>query len=96
MEKLIEGISGVVMTCVVGIPDRLWGDLPAAVVVKSPNSSITTNSIIETVDAMVADHKKLRGGVYFVNELPLTPSGKIIRAKVKKMAIELYDSKRLM
>lgn len=86
------GISGVVMACVVGIPDFHCGELPAAVVVKSPNSSITTNSISETVDAVVADYKKLRGGVYFANAVPLTPSGKIMRNKVQMMAIELYES----
>lgn len=32
----------------------------------------------------------LRGGVYFVDSLPKTPSGKIIRRKVAEYATELF------
>lgn len=90
MENIIGNISGVVLVCVVGIPDLLVGNLLAAVVVKSDDIPVTSKIIIGTVNSIVADHKKLRGGVYFVNELPLTPSGKIIRRKVKEAAIKLY------
>lgn len=41
----------------------------------------------------MSDYKQLRGGVYFVDCLPMTPSGKIIRRKVKEMAIEMYNQK---
>lgn len=37
--------------------------------------------------------KHLRGGVYFVDTIPTTPSGKIARRLVKQMAIELYEKK---
>lgn len=37
-----------------------------------------------------ADYKKLRGGVYFVQSLPLTASGKVLRRCVKELAIEMY------
>lgn len=35
------------------------------------------------------DSYKLRGGVHFVNELPSTPSGKIIRRLAKEIAWNL-------
>lgn len=37
------------------------------------------------------DYKRLRGGVYFVDSLPLTPSGKILRRCVKEIAIEMFN-----
>lgn len=40
-----------------------------------------------------ADYCKLRGGVYFVDELPLTPSGKMLRRKVKEIAIQQYNAR---
>lgn len=42
-----------------------------------------------------SDQSKLRGGVYFIGdeELPLTASGKIIRRKVKELAIRLLKEK---
>ena len=39
-----------------------------------------------------ADYKRLRGGVYFVDSLPLTPSGKVMRRKVKDIAIEMHKN----
>lgn len=40
-----------------------------------------------------ADYKRLRGGVYFVDDFPMTPSGKVIRRKVKDMVTQLYENK---
>lgn len=41
----------------------------------------------------MSDTYQLRGGVYFVDSLPMTPFGKIIRRKVKDMAIEMYNQR---
>lgn len=37
-----------------------------------------------------ADHYHLRGGVYFVDTLATTMSGKVLRRKAKEIAIELF------
>lgn len=39
----------------------------------------------------LADYKKLRGGIYFVDDFPLTPSGKIVRRLIRDMAVGLYE-----
>lgn len=39
------------------------------------------------------DSHKLRGGVYFVDELPSTPSGKIIRRLAKGIAEKEFSSR---
>ena len=44
--------------------------------------------ILVFVDRL-ADFKQLRGGVYFVDEMPMTPSGKVARRSVKKLAVQL-------
>lgn len=36
--------------------------------------------------AKLSDAKQLRGGIYFVDELPVTPSGKVLRRKVQDIA----------
>lgn len=38
-----------------------------------------------------ADYKRLRGGVYFLNSLPLTPSGKVLRRVVRDMVAKMYE-----
>lgn len=39
----------------------------------------------------MSDTKQLRGGIYFVDHLPVTPSGKVLRRKVKDIAIDLFS-----
>lgn len=38
----------------------------------------------------LADAKRLRGGVYFVDKLPMTPSGKVIKRLVKEDIIKTF------
>lgn len=39
------------------------------------------------------DYCKLRGGVYFVDSMPTTPSGKLLRRRVKEYITNLYNTK---
>lgn len=39
----------------------------------------------------LADSRKLRGGAYFVDSLPTTPSGKVKRKVAKAYAIEMFN-----
>ncbi|CAI2167058.1 7587_t:CDS:10, partial [Funneliformis geosporum] len=57
-------------------------EYPAAFVVLKTNiiqSDQIKEGIKEFVSQRVADHKKLRGGVYFIDQIPKSPSGKILR-----------------
>ena len=36
----------------------------------------------------VAYYKQLEGGVFFIEEIPKSPSGKILRRKLKEMAVD--------
>jgi acyl-coenzyme A synthetase/AMP-(fatty) acid ligase len=46
-------------------------------------------NIAKWLDSKVAHHKKLRGGVQFVDEIPKNPSGKILRRVLKLRFKEL-------
>lgn len=46
--------------------------------------------IVSILNENLTDMKTLCGGIYFVKELPMTPSGKIQRRLVKELANELY------
>lgn len=48
-----------------------------------------------SISDQLAKFKHLDGGVYFVDEFPMTPSGKIIRQKVKDIAQNLYQQRKL-
>uniref|UniRef100_A0A182NT81 AMP-dependent synthetase/ligase domain-containing protein n=1 Tax=Anopheles dirus TaxID=7168 RepID=A0A182NT81_9DIPT len=87
LEAIISRIEGVQDVCVVGLPDEDNAtDVPAAVIVRLPDaSSLDATQVRNIVDNQVSDFKRLRGGVYFVEELPKTHSGKILRRKVAEM-----------
>nr|XP_039270552.1 4-coumarate--CoA ligase 1-like [Styela clava] len=71
---------------VIGIPDVLAGELPKAFVVrKSP--SLTEEAVIKFVERDLVHYKRLRGGVQFVETIPQSASGKILRRELRKMSI---------
>jgi acyl-CoA synthetase (AMP-forming)/AMP-acid ligase II len=68
---------------VVGIPDEEWGELVAAMIVTE--SGATTN--IEAIQAWVKDHLgslKTPQRIVVIDELPSTPTGKILRREVRE------------
>ena len=91
LEGFLQKIEGVSMVCVVGVPDELQTtDFPAAIIVKTPDSELVEDDILAIAVDGLPDYKQLRGGVYFVDELPMTPSGKIKRRLMKELAIDRF------
>jgi 4-coumarate--CoA ligase len=90
IEVVVQEIPDVIAVAVAGIPDPIALDLPAALVIRK-TESLTAQFIDAYVRERVSDHKFLRGGIYFVNKLPLTYSGKVMRREVKKIATEMYQ-----
>lgn len=66
----------------VGIPDHEAGELPKAFIVQK--GDITEKEIIDFVADKVSPHKKLRGGVEFIEQIPKTASGKILKRELRK------------
>jgi acyl-coenzyme A synthetase/AMP-(fatty) acid ligase len=70
---------------VIPIPDDAAGEVPKAFVVKSTsvgleeNDSIIERDIKKHVEQHKARHKWLKGGVEFIDVIPKSPSGKILR-----------------
>jgi acyl-coenzyme A synthetase/AMP-(fatty) acid ligase len=94
IEALIESIEGVELASVVGIPDPICTNLPAAVVVKRPGfDDLNEQFIIDYVAEKEPEYKQLHGGVYFVDELPMTQNGQVQKRFVKVIAIREYNDK---
>jgi len=66
---------------VIGIKDEMSGELPRAYIVLKEfyKNNTSSNDIIEYINEFVAPHKRLRGGIVFVDSIPKSPSGKILR-----------------
>ena len=66
------------------------GEVPKAFVVKSSSAeSLTDEELARDIEKHVADHKasykQLRGGVEFLDVIPKSPSGKILRRQLKDL-----------
>lgn len=88
LEDILLQINGIRQVCVVGVPTAdQSSELVTAMIVLQPGSSLTERWVIDTVNGQVGDYKRLRGGVYFVDQLPMTPAGKVLRRAVKEMIV---------
>ncbi|XP_026313541.1 luciferin 4-monooxygenase-like [Hyposmocoma kahamanoa] len=89
LENLIRSHPGVLDAAVTGIPDPENGDLAVACVVRQSGSGVTAQDIKDLVKESLPEYKQLRGGVIFINELPMTASSKIHRVKLKQMVLHM-------
>lgn len=69
---------------VIQTPDDKSGEVPKAFIVKSPEAaSMSDEEVAQKVIAYVAEHKApykcIKGGVEFLDMIPKSPSGKILR-----------------
>ncbi len=68
---------------VIGIPDALRGQIAKAFVVLKPGQTATPEELIEYCKDKIARYKLPRE-VVFVNELPRTPTGKLLRRVLRQ------------
>ncbi|XP_055585032.1 uncharacterized protein LOC129737891 [Uranotaenia lowii] len=92
LESVIQKLDEVVGVCVVAIPGT-GIDLPAALIVKKAFSQLTVEQIEEFTERNLPHYKQLKGGIYLVDELPMTPSGKIVRRKCREIVLELLQER---
>lgn len=85
LEAVLRDHPDVVEAVVVGIPHPVCGEVPRAFVVKRHKSTATEEDIKAFVAKQLARHKHLTGGVDFVDQIPKTNTGKILRREVKRL-----------
>lgn len=94
IENIILKHPSIHDACVVSVYDDVKiTELPAAVVVKKVGHVVTKDEIYKLVADQLAEYKRLDGGIYFVEALPMTPSDKIMKSKVKPIAQKLYENR---
>lgn len=84
LEGILRTHPDISEAAVIGVPHPSHGETPKAFVIKKPGTSPSADSIKEFVANKVASYKKL-GDVVFVNDIPKSAAGKILRRKVKAM-----------
>ena len=71
---------------VIGVPDEYSGELPKAFIVLKPGTKgtkVLAGQIQKWVEKRKVRYKWLQGGIEFVESIPKTPSGKILRKDLR-------------
>jgi len=89
VEDFIHHIEGVADAQVVGLPSAKYGELPAAFVKLRPGANLTAEDIVDHCRGQIAFYK-IPKHVHFVDDYPMTASGKIVKVKLREMAAELW------
>jgi 4-coumarate--CoA ligase len=96
LEGILVSHPNVADAAVIGLYDKDQAtEIPRAYIVLKDGLGKTeaeAKEIADWLSTKVAHHKKLRGGVRFVDEIPKSVSGKILRRLLKVKAQEEMDS----
>ena len=85
IESVLSGHDSVLQISIVGVPDEKWGEAVAAVVV--PRGDVPPSlkeSLVEYCSARLAKYKVPRDW-YLADNLPITPSGKVQKFRLREL-----------
>ncbi|VAH68770.1 unnamed protein product [Triticum turgidum subsp. durum] len=82
LELVLQSLPEIVDAAVMPYPHEEAGEIPMALVVRQPGSKVTEAQVMEHVAKQVTPYKKVRK-VLFVDSIPRSPAGKILRRQLK-------------
>jgi fatty-acyl-CoA synthase len=83
VEKNILAHRSVYEVAVIPVPDEKWGEVPLALVVLKPGEKLSEGELIEFCRSRMA-HYKVPRSVEFLESLPKTGTGKILKRELRK------------
>jgi fatty-acyl-CoA synthase len=83
LEKVILAHPAVLEVGVIPMPDEKWGEVPIALVVLKPNATATNADLLDFCRSRIA-HYKCPRSFEFVDSLPKTGTGKVLKKDLRK------------
>jgi len=83
VEKALLAHSGVYEAAVIPVPDEKWGEVPKGLVVAKPGFNLTESELLEFCRSRIA-HFKCPRSIEFLESLPKTATGKILKKGLRK------------
>jgi fatty-acyl-CoA synthase len=83
VEKALLAHPGVYEVAVVPVPDAKWGEVPKALVVMKPGTTVPESELLEFCRAHLT-HYKCPRSVEFLDALPRTGTGKVLKKELRK------------
>ncbi len=109
IEDPLYKLDGVQVAAAVGRPDAHAGEVPVAYVQLLPECNLTAENIMEYLEGEIGERAALPKEIFIMDELPLTPIGKIFKPflrwdavkqtyerEVKKIGDEIADVKAVV
>ena len=82
IENVLLEHPAIVEACVVGCPDKRWGEAVVAAVVLKPGVRLSATDVMAMLDGRIARYKQPRA-VRFMDSLPRTALGKVQREQLR-------------
>jgi long-chain acyl-CoA synthetase len=84
IDEVLYQHPDVAAAAVVGVPDNLYGEEVAAVVVLKPGAKTSEQEVIDYCKGRLADFKCPKR-VHFIEDIPKGPTGKLLKRELAKM-----------
>ena len=83
VEKALLAHPAILEAAVIPVPDENWGEVPKALVVLKPGAQASATELIEFCRSRLA-HYKCPKSVEFLESLPKTGTGKVLKRELRK------------
>jgi fatty-acyl-CoA synthase len=83
VEKALLAHPGIYEVAVIPVPDERWGEVPKALVVMKPGVTLTESEVLEFCRGRLT-HYKCPRSVEFLDTLPRTGTGKVLKKDLRK------------
>ncbi|BCL61653.1 AMP-binding protein [Desulfomarina profundi] len=90
IEEFLFGLDGVIDVQVVGVPSRKYGEEVGAFIVKKEGHDLTEEDVRDFCRGQIARYK-IPKHIAFVENYPMTASGKIQKYKLQELSVDLFS-----
>lgn len=91
VEILIDEVSGVLESAVIGIPTTDLGEVVVAVVVPDGTTKLNSNHILNHIKLKLARYKQPRQ-IFLVDELPRNVMGKVMKNRLREIYTTMFET----
>ncbi len=87
VEAVFREHDAIADAALIGQPDEKWGEVGLMIVACKPNQTVSPEELLKFCLGRLAKYK-IPKRVEFVDELPYSPYGKVIKAELRKAFVE--------